>query len=91
MKQSHQNTTNENLRKRPLSRFDYENEYDKNENVRYIVRKKRKIPKKIIIYEEEDESDSENDETYGASERKVNERMEETIEKKESKKQVKKV
>ena len=48
MKQSQPSASsnNENLRKRPLSRFDYENEHDENENVRYIVRKKRKIPKK---------------------------------------------
>ena len=67
MKQSQQSvsSTNENLRKRPFSRFDYENEYGENENVRYIARKKRKIPKKRIIYEEEDESDSENDEIDG--------------------------
>ena len=84
IKQSQENplSTNENLRKRPLSRFDYENEYDENENVRYIVRKKRKIPKKRIIYEQEDESDSENDEIDGERGRKINEKMEETIEKK---------
>ena len=51
MKQSLQSASsnNENLRKCPLSRFDYENEYDENENVRYIVRKKRKIPKKELF------------------------------------------
>ena len=72
----------ENQQKRPLSRFDYENEYNENENVQYIVRKKRKTPKKII-YEEEEETDSENDEIDG--ERKVIDRIE-TIEKKENKK-----
>ena len=90
MKQSEQSasSTNENLRKRPLSKFDYENEYDENEYVRYIVRKKRKIPKKRIIYEEEeeDESNSENDEIDGESRRRANEKMEETIEKKRIKK-----
>ena len=51
IKQSQQSasSTNENLRKRPLSRFDYENEYDENENVRYIVRKKGKFLKKELF------------------------------------------
>ena len=51
MKQSQQSasSTIENQRKRPLSRFNYENKYDENENVRYIVRKKRKIPKKKLF------------------------------------------
>ena len=75
----------ENQRKRSLSRFDYENEYNENKNVQYIVRKKRKTPK--IIYEEE-ETDSENDEIDG--ERKVIDRVEETIEKKRIKKTNKK-
>ena len=39
----------ENQRKRPLSRFDYKNEYNENENVQYIVRKKRKTPKKSFM------------------------------------------
>ena len=39
-------SSDENLRKRPLSRFDYENEYDENDDVQYIVRNKKKIPKK---------------------------------------------
>ena len=65
-------------RKRPLSRFDYENEYNENENVQYIVRKKRKIHQKITY--EEEETDSENDEIDG--EKKVIDRVEETIEKK---------
>ena len=69
-------------RKRPLSRFDYENEYNENENVQYIVRKKRKIHQKIIY--EEEETDSENDEIDG--EKKVIDRVEETIEKKKNKK-----
>ena len=69
--------------KRPLSRFDYENKYNENKNVQYIVRKKRKIPKKFI-YEEEEETDSENDEIDG------NKRVEETIEKKKIKKPNKK-
>ena len=67
-------------RKRPLSRFDYENEYDENENVQYIVRKKRKNTKKRIIYEE-DETNSENDEIDGETEGKVDRRIEETIRK----------
>ena len=92
MKQSQPSASsnNENLRKRPLSKFDYENEYDENENVRYIVRKKRKIPKKRVISEEEDESDSEYDEIDGESGRRANEKMEETIEKKRIKKPTKK-
>ena len=78
MKSQQKISLSENQRKRPLSRFDYENEYNENENVQYIVRKKRKIPKKIIY--EEEETDSENDEIDG--ERKVIDRVEETIEKK---------
>ena len=85
--------SNENLRKRPLSRFDYENESDENENVQYIVRKERKTPTKRVIYEAEDESGGENDETDGESRRKVNEKIEEIIEKKkkQSKNQIEKV
>ena len=71
--------TIENQRKRPFSRFNYENEYNESENVQYIVRKKRKIPNKIIY--EEEESDSENDEIDG-DRRRANEKIEETIEKK---------
>ena len=72
----------ENERKRPLSRFDYENEYNENDNVQYIVRKKRKAPKKIIY--EEEETDSENDEIDGEK------KIEETIEKKRLRKPHKK-
>ena len=86
MKSQQKISLSENQRKRPLSRFDYENEYNENENVQYIVRKKRKIPKKIIY--EEEETDSENDEIDG--ERKVIDRVEETIEKKRIKKTNKK-
>ena len=75
-KQFHQNVPSTE-RKHPLSRFDYKNEYDENKNVQYIVRKKRKIPKRVIY--EEDVSDSENDEIDGDNERRVNEKMEETI------------
>ena len=82
MKSQQKISLSENQRKRPLSRFDYENEYNENENVQYIVRKKRKTPQKII-YEEEEETDSENDEIDG--ERKVIDRIE-TIEKKKNKK-----
>ena len=78
MKSQQKISLSENQRKRPLSRFDYENEYNENENVQYIVRKKRKIPQKIIY--EEEETDSENDEIDG--ERKVIDRVEETVEKK---------
>ena len=78
MKSQQKISLSENQRKRPLSRFDYENEYNENENVQYIVRKKRKIPKKIIY--EEEETDSENDKMDG--EKKVIDRVEETIEKK---------
>ena len=83
MKSQQKISLSENQRKIPLSRFDYENEYNENENVQYIVRKKRKTPQKII-YEEEEEIDSENDEIDG--ERKVIDRVEETIEKKKNKK-----
>ena len=38
----------ENQRKRPLPRFDYENEYNENENVQYIVRKKKKCQKNYL-------------------------------------------
>ena len=66
---SNQKIQVQNERKRPLSRFDYENEYDNNDNVQYIVRKKKKIPKKFIYEEEEEEeeeeTDSENDEIDG--------------------------
>ena len=81
MKSQQKISLSENQRKRPLSRFDYENEYNENENVQYIVRKKRKIPKKIIY--EEEETDSENDKMDG--EKKVIDRVEETIEKKNEK------
>ena len=87
MKSQQKISLSENQRKRPLSRFDYENEYNENENVQYIVRKKRKTPQKII-YEEEEETDSENDEIDG--ERKVIDRVEETVEKKRIKKPNKK-
>ena len=80
MKSQQKNSLSENQRKRPLSRFDYENEYNENENVQYIVRKKRKISKKIIYEEEEEVTDSENDEIE--CKRKVIDRVEETIEKK---------
>ena len=73
---SNQKIQVQNERKRPLSRFDYENEYDNNDNVQYIVRKKKKIPKKFIYEEEEEETDSENDEIDGEK------KIEETIEKK---------
>ena len=46
--------------KRPLSRFDYENDNDV-ENVQYFVRKKRRTPQKII-YEEESENNDDDDE-----------------------------
>ena len=63
----------------------YEDEYNNNENVQYIVRKKRKTPK-IIYEDEEEETDSENDEID--DEKKI----EETIEKKKDiKRKVKKV
>ena len=76
---SQQKISSENQRKRPLSRFDYENEYNENENVQYIVRKKKKNPQKIIY--EEEETDSENDEIDG--DKRVIDKIEETIEKKE--------
>ena len=81
---SNQKIQVQNERKRPLSRFDYENEYDNNDNVQYIVRKKKKIPKKFIYEEEEEETDSGNDEIDGEK------KIEETIEKKRFKKANKK-
>ena len=82
---SNQKNQVQNERKRPLSRFDYENEYDNNDNVQYIVRKRKKIPKKFIYEdEEEEETDSENDEIDGEK------KIEETIEKKRFKKANKK-
>ena len=82
MKSKQKISLSENQRKRPLSRLDYENEYNENENVQYIVRKKRKIPKKFIY--EEEETDSENDEIDG--DKRVIDKIEETIEKKKNKK-----
>ena len=49
MKSQQKISLSENQRKRPLSRFDYENEYNENENVQYIVRKKRKIRQKLFM------------------------------------------
>ena len=46
---SQQKISSKNQRKRPLSRFDYENEYNENENVQYIVRKKKKNPQKNYL------------------------------------------
>ena len=56
--QFHQNQFYQNPfeRKRPLSRFDYEN--NDNEDIQYIVRKKRKNTPRII-YEEESEKEEE--------------------------------
>ena len=75
-----QNISSEKRQKRPLSRLDYENEYDEDENVKYIVCKKKKFPKKIICEEEEEETVSENDEIENEQ------KIEETIEKKKKKK-----
>ena len=85
MKSQQKIPLSENQRKRPLSRFDYENEYNENENVQYIVRKKK--PQKIIY--EEEETDSEDDEIDGDRRRGI-EKIEETIEKKRIKKTNKK-
>ena len=85
MKSQQKISLSENQRKRPLSRFDYENEYNENENVQYIVRKKN--PEKIIY--EEEETDSEDDEIDGDRRRGI-EKIEETIEKKTIKKPNKK-
>ena len=49
MKSQQKTSLSENQRKRPLSRFDYENEYNENENVQYIVRKKQKSPQKLFM------------------------------------------
>ena len=83
MKSQQKASLSENQRKRPLSRFDYENEYNENENVQYIVRKKRKTPKKIIY--EEEETDGEDDEIDGDRKKGID-KIEETIEKKRIKK-----
>ena len=87
MKSQQKASLSENQRKRPLSRFDYENEYNENENVQYIVRKNKKVPKKIIY--EEEETDSEDDEIDGDRKRGID-KIEETIEKKRIKKPNKK-
>ena len=79
MKSQQKISLSENQRKQPLSRFHYENEYNDNENVQYIVQKKRKIPKKIIY--EEEETDSEDDEIDGDRRRGID-KIEETTEKK---------
>ena len=88
MKSQKKASLSENQQKRPLSRFDYENEYNENENVQYIVRKKRKTPKKIIY--EEEETDSEDDEIDGDRKKGID-KIEKTIEKKRIKKQIEKV
>ena len=49
MKSQQKISLSENQRKRPLSRFDYENEYNENQNVQYTARKKRKIPPKNYL------------------------------------------
>ena len=72
-------------RKRPLSRYEYEN--DDEEHVQYIVRKKRKQPIKKIIYEE-DLIEDDNDEIE--NDKKDEAQTEETIEKKTAKKVIKK-
>ena len=59
---------------RKRSRLDYEDEYSNNENVQYIVRKKKKTPK-IIYEDEEEETDSENDESNDEK-RKIEETIE---------------
>ena len=59
---------------RKRSRLDYEDEYNNNENVQYIVRKKKKTPK-IIYEDEEEETDSENDESNDEK-RKIEETIE---------------
>ena len=83
IKSQQKTSLSENQRKRPLSRFDYENDYNEDENVQYIVRKKRKTPKKII-YEEQTDSDN-NDDEIDDRKRGVD-KIEETIEKKKNKK-----
>ena len=57
--QFHQNQFYQNQfeRKRPLSRFDYENNDD--ENIQYIIKKKRKNPPRVIYEEEESEKEEE--------------------------------
>ena len=49
MKSQQKISLSENQRKRPLSRFDYENEYNENEIVQYIVRKKENSPEKLFM------------------------------------------
>ena len=68
IKSQQKTSLSENQRKRPLSRFDYENDYNEDENVQYIVRKKRKTPKKIIY---EEETDSEDDDEIMAIKKEV--------------------
>ena len=49
IKSQQKTSLSENQRKRPLSRFDYENDYNEDENVQYIVRKKEKLQKKSFM------------------------------------------
>ena len=78
IKSQQKTSLSENQRKRPLSRFDYENDYNEDENVQYIVRKKRKTPKKIIY---EEETDSEDDDEIDGDKKRGVDKIEETIEK----------
>ena len=78
IKSQQKTSLSENQRKRPLSRFDYENDYNEGENVQYIVRKKRKTPTKIIY----EETDSEYDDEIDGDRKRDIDKIEETIEKK---------
>ena len=49
------------FKNRKRSRLDYEDEYKNNENIQYIVRKKKKSPK-IIYIDDEDEDENEEEE-----------------------------
>ena len=49
MKSQQKISLSENQRKRPLSRFDYENEYNENENVSILFEKKEKSLKKLFM------------------------------------------
>ena len=74
---------------RKRSRLDYEDEYNNDENVQYIVRKKKKTPK-IIYEDEEEETDSENDESNDEK-KKIEESIERKRPKKKNKKGISKV
>ena len=76
-------------KKRPLSRYDYEEIENDDENVQYVVRRKRKPTVKKIIYEDFIDGEEPVDQEM-KNEEEEGDRIEETVEKKPVKKTVKK-